>query len=163
MTQPASPPQPPAPSYVPPQGPSGPRASFGRRLAASLVDGLIYGVAFWILVLVAGSISDAVLVIVYIIAFIAGLVYYGWFEGSPSGQTPGKKLLGIRVVDFNTGGPIGFGRGIVRWVARILSSLPCYLGYLWMLWDREKQTWHDKLATCVVVPESAYPVEKWPG
>lgn len=29
--------------------------------------------------------------------------------------------------------------------------------------DREKQTWHDKLATTVVVPESAYPVEKWSG
>jgi hypothetical protein len=29
-----------------------------------------------------------------------------------------------------------------------------------MLWDKEKQTWHDKLATTVVVPESAYPVER---
>jgi len=33
----------------------------------------------------------------------------------------------------------------------------------WMLWDREKQTWHDKFANDVVVPESAYPVESWPG
>ena len=32
------------------------------------------------------------------------------------------------------------------------------LGYFWMLWDREKQTWHDKFANDVVVPTSAYPV-----
>ena len=39
----------------------------------------------------------------------------------------------------------------------------CYLGYFWMLWDGEKQTWHDKLATTVVVPVAYYPVDKWPG
>jgi uncharacterized RDD family membrane protein YckC len=33
-----------------------------------------------------------------------------------------------------------------------------YLGYFWMLWDREAQTWHDKLASTVVVPISAYPL-----
>jgi uncharacterized RDD family membrane protein YckC len=44
-----------------------------------------------------------------------------------------------------------------------LSGIVCLLGYLWMLWDKEKQTWHDKLATTVVVPTSAYPVESWPG
>jgi uncharacterized RDD family membrane protein YckC len=32
-----------------------------------------------------------------------------------------------------------------------------------MIWDKERQTWHDKLATTVVVPTSAYPVSSWPG
>jgi hypothetical protein len=32
-----------------------------------------------------------------------------------------------------------------------------------MLWDPNKQTWHDKMATSVVVPTSAYPVAAWPG
>jgi hypothetical protein len=32
-----------------------------------------------------------------------------------------------------------------------------------MLWDSEKQTWHDKVANSVVVPVSAVPVERWPG
>ena len=32
-----------------------------------------------------------------------------------------------------------------------------------MLWDKEKQTWSDKIATTVVVPVADYPVEKWPG
>ena len=78
-----------------------------------------------------------------------------------TGQTIGKRMLGIRVYDFGgSGGPIGYGRAFIRWLGRIISGIPCYLGYLWMLWDKEKQTWHDKLATTVVVPESAYPVER---
>jgi uncharacterized RDD family membrane protein YckC len=146
-----------------PQGASGPRANFGQRLVAWLIDAVIYLVAIIILVAIAAAISESLAVIVYIVSILGVLVYYGYFEGSPSGQTPGKKVMKIRVIDFNTGGPIGFGRAVIRWVARLVSSLPCYLGYFWMLWDKEKQTWHDKLATTVVVPESAYPVEKWPG
>jgi uncharacterized RDD family membrane protein YckC len=73
-------------------------------------------------------------------------------------QTLGKRALGIRVIDFQTGGPIGFGRGVVRYIGKFVSGIPLALGFLWMLWDREKQTWHDKIATTVVVPTSAYPV-----
>ncbi len=39
-----------------------------------------------------------------------------------------------------------------------MSAIVLLLGYLWMLWDKENQTWHDKMATSVVVPVSAYPV-----
>ena len=94
---------------------------------------------------------------------LVGLGYFAYFEGSPAGQTIGKRALGIRVIDYRTGGPLGFGRGILRYLGRILSSIPCLLGYFWMLWDREKQTWHDKLCSTVVVPTSAYPVSSWPG
>ena len=91
------------------------------------------------------------------------LVYYAYLWGSASGQTVGKKLLNIRVVDFDGGGPIGFGRGVLRYIGSFASGIVCGLGYLWMLWDKEKQTWHDKIAQTVVVPTSAFPVEKWPG
>ena len=91
-----------------------------------------------------------------------GIAYNGayltYFEGSPSGQTVGKKAMGIRVIDFRTGGSIGHGRAFIRWIGRYVSAIPCLLGYFWMLWDKEKQTWHDKLATTVVVPVSDYPV-----
>jgi uncharacterized RDD family membrane protein YckC len=39
---------------------------------------------------------------------------------------------------------------------KYVDSLPIYLGFFWMLWDREKQTWHDKVAGSVVVPVDAY-------
>ena len=68
------------------------------------------------------------------------------------------KAMGIRVIDANDGGPIGFGRGVIRYFGRIISAIPLGLGYWWMLWDPEKQCWHDKFASDYVVPESAYPI-----
>ena len=146
------------PAYQPPagSGPSGPRANFGQRLGAIIVDGIIIGVVFLVVYFINRVLGE-------IVAILLGLAYYTYFEGSGSGQTPGKKLLGIRVIDFGAGGSIGYGRAFVRQLARILSGALCYLGYLWMLWDKEKQTWHDKIATTVVVPTSAYPVQSWPG
>jgi len=147
--------QPPVSAYGG-SGPSGPRASFGRRFVAYLLDSILIGIVYGILYAINTSLA-------YTIALLVGVVYFSYFEGSPSGQTIGKKAFGIRVIDFRAGGPLGYGRGFIRWLGRILSGILCALGYLWMLWDKEKQTWHDKLATSVVVPESAYPVSKWPG
>ena len=97
------------------------------------------------------------------ISLAIGIAYFGFLEGSNSGQTIGKRALGIRVIDYRTGGPLGFGRAVLRYFARFLSALPCLLGYFWMLWDKERQTWHDKLISDVVVPTSAYPVASWPN
>ena len=133
----------------------GPRAGFGTRLLASLVDGIIVGVISGLLGAILGNAGRGLGVVV-------GLAYYIYLEGSPSGQTVGKKLLNIRVVNFNTGGELGFGGAALRYVGRILSAIPCLLGYFWMLWDGQKQTWHDKIATSVVVPTSSYPVSSWP-
>jgi uncharacterized RDD family membrane protein YckC len=138
-------------------GASGPRASFGRRVVAYLIDGVIIGIVYGILYAILGQAAA------YGLSILVGLVYASYFAGSPSGQTVGKKVMGIRVIDFTNGGPIGFGRGVLRYVGQIISSIPCGLGFLWMLWDKEKQTWTDKIATTVVVPEADYPVEKWPG
>ena len=88
---------------------------------------------------------------------IISLAYFTYFEGGPTGQTVGKRALGIRVYDFRQGGgSIGYGRGFVRQIGKYLSAIPLGLGYLWMLWDKEKQCWQDKLAGTVVVPADAY-------
>jgi uncharacterized RDD family membrane protein YckC len=129
---------------------SGPRAGFGARLGASILDGLLFlAVAIPLLFI------DPVLY--YTVALLGQALYFSLLEGGRAGQTLGKKALGIRVVDFNTGGPIGGGRGFLRYIGRIPSSI-FFLGYLWMLWDPQKQTWHDKIAGTVVVPTSSYPV-----
>ena len=142
------------PSSAPSDGPSGPRASFGRRFLAFLIDILVLAVPNGILIaLLDDNLANA-------LAALVNAVYFVYGEGRPAGQTIGKIALGIRVIDFRTGGPIGYGRAIGRYFARILSTLPILLGYFWMLWDREKQTWHDKLVTSVVVPTDAYPVQR---
>jgi uncharacterized RDD family membrane protein YckC len=149
----------PPPGAAAGDGPSGPRASFGVRFLAALIDGVMLGVVGSILRAILGlDLSGA-----QGIQLVLGLAYFGYLEGSASGQTVGKKLMNIRVIDFNGGGPIGPGRAVIRFVARYLSGLACLVGYFWMLWDKEKQTWHDKLSTSVVVPTSAYPVDAWPG
>ena len=140
-----------------PSGAGGPRAGFWRRFWALFLDGIVLGIVGGGLQAIVGrSFGGLVALAVYI-------GYFGYFIGSPSGQTIGKRALGIRVIDANSGGSIGFSRAVLRFFAAILSALVFYLGYFWMLWDSEKQTWHDKIAGDVVVPVSAYPVESWPG
>lgn len=157
---------PPPPPYVPPEagGRITQRASFWQRLGAWILDALILGAVGFVIGALFGSpgfydrdLGSSGL------NFILGIIYYVYFHGSASGQTISKKALSIRVVGFQDGTSIGYGRAALRYLGSVLSSIPCGLGYFWMLWDKEKQTWHDKIASCVVVPESAAPVEKWPG
>ena len=136
-------------------GASGPRAGFWQRFGAYLLDVLILGVPQWILMIAAPDAAG----IIYAIFLVIGIAYFTYFEGGPRGQTLGKRALGIRVYDLRQGGPIGYGRAFIRYIGRIVSGIVILLGYLWMLWDREKQTWHDKFAGSVVVPASAYPTE----
>lgn len=137
--------------------PRGPRAGFGRRLLALLVDSILLGVVSTVLLVVLGDVAGQGLNIGLAAGYFIGL------EGSPSGQTLGKRALGIRVVDLATGGPVGPGRAAIRYVGRLVSGVVFALGYLWMLWDDQKQTWHDKMATTVVIPTSAYPMESSPA
>jgi uncharacterized RDD family membrane protein YckC len=134
-------------------GPSGPRAGFWRRFAASLIDGLLVSIVTNIIFALVG-VSFALR---EVISLAAALSYFTYFEGS-TGLTLGKRALGIRVVGFRDGQTIGYARAAIRYLASILSGLCILLGYLWMLWDREKQTWHDKFADAVVVPVADYPV-----
>jgi uncharacterized RDD family membrane protein YckC len=85
----------------------------------------------------------------FVLGAIVGLIIY--CKKVASGQSWGHKATGIRIVDANSGQSISAGRVFGRQIARILSGLFCYLGYLWMLWDPRKQTWHDKIVSTVVV------------
>lgn len=133
-------------------GPSGPRAGFWIRFAGLLLDTIILAVIVVVLILVIDQTVGQLL------GFLIELTYFALLTGGASGQTLGMKAVGIRVVGYDTGGAIGYGRGVVRALVQLILSGIFFLGYLWMLWDREKQTWHDKASNSVVVPVSAYPV-----
>jgi uncharacterized RDD family membrane protein YckC len=123
------------------------RSGFWRRFAAALIDGIALGVVSGILRAILGNSGGEGL------GLVISLGYYTYFHGK-TGQTPGDAVMSIRVVDFRngTGAPIGYGRALGRALMSIVSFLALFLGYLWMLWDPEKQTWHDKVAGSVVVP-----------
>jgi uncharacterized RDD family membrane protein YckC len=84
--------------------------------------------------LVGGSIVFALFVIGYF-AFFWSLV----------GFTPGKAVLGLRVVKRD-GVKISFFRALLRFFMYWISAIPLFLGFLWVLWDPKRQAWHDKIA-----------------
>ena len=129
------------------RGPTSARAGFWRRFAAAFVDGIVLSVAYFIFLAFTSENGASLL------NLLVGIGYYTYLEGS-SGQTLGKRALGIRVVDLGGGGSIGYGRAFIRYIGRIVSAIPLLLGYFWMIWDKEKQTWHDKFANSVVVPDA---------
>jgi uncharacterized RDD family membrane protein YckC len=130
---------------------SGPRAGFWRRFGGWLIDGIILGVVAFILAATLKGAGNA-------IGLLVSLAYFTLFVGGRRGQTPGMSAVGVRVISFDGSGPIGYGRAAIRWIGGYVSAIPLGLGYFWMLWDKEKQCWHDKFASDVVVPVSAYPV-----
>lgn len=84
-------------------------------------------------------------------AFFLGLVYFvgGW---ALLGTTLGKALLGLRVT-----GPDGrrpsLQRALVRYLMYGVSAAPLLLGFLWVLVDAHRRTWHDLIAGTAVVRE----------
>ncbi|MFI9269205.1 RDD family protein [Kitasatospora sp. NPDC052896] len=68
-----------------------------------------------------------------------------------TGQTIGKKALNIRVVREADGQPLGFGMAFVRRLAHVVDAIPCYVGFLWPLWDDKGQTFADKIVSSLVV------------
>jgi uncharacterized RDD family membrane protein YckC len=122
------------------------RAGFWRRFASMVIDLLVLGVVSGILRVLLDWTGE-------VIGTLIGIAYFTYFHGS-TGQTPGDAALSVRVVDFRdgTGRPIGYGRAFIRWLVSLVSAAVLLIGYLWMIWDSEKQTWHDKAAGSVVVP-----------
>ena len=85
------------------------------------------------------------------VGFIVVIVIYIRALGK-TGQTWGRKIAGVKVVGEMTGQPIGIGKALGRQLfASFISGQIFYLGYLWMLWDDKKQTWHDKVVGSIVI------------
>jgi uncharacterized RDD family membrane protein YckC len=61
------------------------------------------------------------------------------------------------VLDATTGRPLPYVRAFVRALVGNLSALALFLGYLWMLWEPRKRTWHDIVADSLVVSANVYP------
>lgn len=89
----------------------------------------------------SGTIAVAALSAV--VGILTYLVIYVRLLGM--GATWGRGAVGYQVVDERTLQPVGSGRAVGRCFAAILSALPCYLGFLWPLWDAENRTFHDMI------------------
>jgi len=124
---------------------SGNFADWPKRALAGLVD---YFGPFLVAFLVSRG-SSGLGLILQLAAL--GWAVYNAYLGGQTGQSYGKKIAGIRLISEATGMPPGGGLGIGRYFVHIIDALPCYLGFLWPIWDSKKQTFADKLLKTVVV------------
>lgn len=83
---------------------------------------------------------------------IAVWAYNRCYLAGTTGQSWGKKALGLRLISEATGEPIGAGMAFVRDICHILDSLLCYIGFLFPIWDAKRQTFADKIIHTVVIP-----------
>jgi uncharacterized RDD family membrane protein YckC len=83
-------------------------------------------------------------------SFIIGVLYQIYFLTQQNGQTLGKRLMGIRVVK-TSGAPLTAADVIIRYIGYYINTLVFMLGWIWAIFDSNKQGWHDKLAGTYVV------------
>jgi len=156
---------------------NGERVGFGTRLGGHVLDNLLYG---FVLALFVGP--GITLILRAFEKCVTGpddelICTSGVVEGTPltggialtvlgivlvgglyvrslgrTGQTWGRRMVGVQVVDATTRKPLGIRRALGRSLfAWIVSGQALSLGYLWMLWDKDKQTWHDKVVGSIVI------------
>lgn len=85
---------------------------------------------------------------------VVGLSFSLWnrtFRQGRTGQSLGKQLLGIRLLNERAMAPVGAGAAFVRELAHYIDGVAMYIGYLWPLWDPKRQTFADKICGTVVV------------
>ena len=126
---------------------AGTKAGVFRRWLASAIDPALALAALAIpVVLVGGAGGGSLTAFVVVLVLILFGVMFG------RGLTPGKYVLGEKVVDKLSGGNPGFGRMLLREViGKFASALFLGLGFFWAIWDKDNQAWHDKIAGTVVV------------
>jgi uncharacterized RDD family membrane protein YckC len=117
-----------------------------RRLTAFALDIAIPTFAFILMLGLAGASKS------FGLGFILFVAYAIWaIRLFSQGTTPGKKMLGMRVVK-ESGEGAGFGVMLIREViGKAISAAIFSLGYFWILLDRDRQGWHDKLVSTYVV------------
>jgi uncharacterized RDD family membrane protein YckC len=147
------------------------QASYGGfwiRFLAIFLDGLIISIPLIIVGVILGAVTGLAIglsgntngqavstatvplvAFIRIIAFALTLGYFVYFWGT--GSTPAMRLFRLRVVDANTGAPIGYGRAALRYLGYLISVFVCYIGLIWAAFDGRKQGWHDKIANTVVL------------
>lgn len=137
-------------------------ATPGKRFGAYILDVAIPILAFFLIVASGGAVgsaasdSDEGLGFAIVIIFMLGFAYIIWaLRLFAKGTTPGKNILGLYVVK-ESGERATFGTMFFReWIGKWVSGFVFGLGYLWILIDKDRQGWHDKLASTYVVDGSS--------
>ena len=118
-----------------------PRAGFWLRFLASLLDAVMVGIAFGMLHRIWGGFGGI---------FPFWYAVYCVVMWATKGTTIGGIICGLKVVRFDDR-PVDWGVAIVRGLSAFLSLCVAGLGFIWVAFDDEKQSWHDKIAGTTIV------------
>lgn len=130
---------------------------FWRRFAALFLDGIILGVVNWLVSSVTGintlnttAAAAAANPMALLVSLGISIVYWVVLQ-SYMGQTLGKKVMGIKVVDSAGNKPSMITFALREILGKLISSIILGIGYLMVIWDGKKQALHDKIASTYVV------------
>jgi uncharacterized RDD family membrane protein YckC len=133
---------------------------FWIRFAATVIDGLIIGVVCLPLKLVfeigAGVAGDGALKLVIaglgmVLQYVIMFFYYGWFY-SNKGASPGKLLMGLKVLDSETGAHLSYWRAFFReTIGKIISGITLCIGFIMAGVRDDKKALHDMMFNTQVI------------
>ena len=138
---------------------TGPYVGLVTRVIAFSIDAALINVVAIIVTAVATLIFSVITLpkeLHTVVVAIGGAIYLLWLVGyfvvfwTTTGQTPGDRLMHIRVVPAS-GGSMPPRRALLRFLALWLAALPLFAGYLMILVNDRRRGLHDVLARTVVV------------
>lgn len=130
----------------------------GRRFVAGFIDGMILGVLcslptviFLLFSLLLESDSSLIQVGDLSVRMLITVFYTTWFYKN-RGATPGKQIMGLRVLDHETGEYLSFWQTFMReYIGKVVCVLALGIGFLIMLFRPDRRGWHDFLGGSEVV------------
>lgn len=122
-------------------------AGFGRRLLATLIDTVLGLALVWAVFGDPASLTpETRFVLDWVVPAVTTVLLWTLWQA-----TPGKMLLGVRIVDAQTGGAPTLGQYVFRYVGYYAAILPLGLGLLWIFFDPGKRGLHDIMAGTMAV------------
>ncbi|MFZ9016497.1 MAG: RDD family protein [Ilumatobacteraceae bacterium] len=154
---PSSVPPPPPPMSPPPSGGVGGYSGWPSRVGATLTRSFVPVVVIWVAVGIGGAIGG-IGWLVAIAGYVFGIAAQIRFliQRGHLGYDAGDAVTKQRLIKESTNAPMGSGWSVFgRSIVHILDAIPCYIGFLWPLWDSKRQTFADKVLTTVVVRDES--------
>lgn len=123
---------------------------FWWRVLTFIIDSILVSFLIYpLLVLALGDpmgITTPGMVLQLLLPAIAFIAFW-----SARSTTPGKMAIGAEIVDATTGAKPSVGQSVIRYIGYYVATIPLFLGFIWIAFDKRKQGWHDKMANTVVV------------
>ena len=133
---------------------------FGRRLVATIIDGFVVLFISFLLVFILGFIelltgwritgSTAAWNTIILITVLVFSVLYYVLQWAMKGETVGKVVLGMKIVDKD-GTPPSLVKSLLRYVGYLIGGIVLSIGFIWVAIDKKHRGWHDLLAGTYVI------------